>query len=120
MTSLREVDSVGRIGGEEFLVIAREATAEGAAALAERIRSTVASTPIEYRRRRISITVSLGFAVAPEGVQTDYTQMYELAAAALTAAKSQGRNRFVIWRVGEEPRAEEDAPSPTPATPGAV
>jgi diguanylate cyclase (GGDEF)-like protein len=113
---------VGRIGGEEFLVIAREATAEGAAALAERIRSTVASTPIEYRRRRISITVSLGFAVAPEGVQTDYTQMYELAAAALTAAKSQGRNRFVIWRVGDEPPAvaEADAPSPTPATPGSV
>jgi len=119
-TSLREVDSVGRIGGEEFLVIAREATAEGAAALAERIRSTVAGTVIEYRRRRISITVSLGFAVAAEGVQADYTQMYELAAAALTAAKSQGRNRFVIWRVGDEPRAEEEAPSPTPATPGSV
>src|SRR5262249_13529407 len=40
-SSVREVDSVGRVGGEEFLVIARDTDAAGVSTLAERIRSTV-------------------------------------------------------------------------------
>src|SRR5262249_22005706 len=55
--TLREVDSVGRIGGEEFLVIARETNEEGAAHLAERIRATVEATPIPYDGNYIAITV---------------------------------------------------------------
>jgi diguanylate cyclase (GGDEF)-like protein len=97
--SLREVDSVGRIGGEEFLVIARETGEEGAAHLAERIRSTVANTPIDYHGQPISITVSLGFAVAEVGVPAEYAEMNELAAAALGAAKRNGRNRSEVRRV---------------------
>jgi diguanylate cyclase (GGDEF)-like protein len=94
--SIRSVDSVGRIGGEEFLVIARETDEAGARILAERIRATVASTPIPFHEQAISITVSLGFAVAPPGVPADYLQMHELAAEALKAAKANGRNRFVV------------------------
>lgn len=98
--SLREVDSVGRVGGEEFLIIARETDQEGAPSLAERIRTTVQDTPIEYRDRHrihaIRITVSLGFAVAKGNILTDYPTMYALAANALTAAKRAGRNRFEI------------------------
>ena len=93
---VREVDSVGRVGGEEFLVIARETGMEGAAVLAERIRSTVESTPIRYRGQPISITVSVGFAVAEVGAPADYQQMTELAAAALSSAKQCGRNRCEI------------------------
>ena len=93
---VREVDSVGRIGGEEFLVIARETGMEGAAVLAERIRSTVAATPVVYKGQAISITVSVGFAVADVGVPADYQQMSELAAAALAQAKKGGRNRCEV------------------------
>ena len=89
--SLREVDSIGRIGGEEFLIIARETNSEGAAALAERVRQTVTATPISYLHHRISITASLGFAVAEEGVKVDYQQIYQLAAGMLSASKRQGR-----------------------------
>ncbi len=124
-TSLRDVDSVGRIGGEEFLIIARETNAEGAGALAERIRSTVATTPIEYRRSRISITVSLGFAAAEDGVQSDFAAMYQLAAGALSSAKREGRNCFVVRRVGDAgpglpaPAAVEEVTA-TPATPAST
>jgi diguanylate cyclase (GGDEF)-like protein len=97
--SLREVDSVGRVGGEEFLVLARETNEEGAVRLAERIRTTVAATPIEYNGQSISITVSVGFAVADEGVPADHASMTQLAAAALAHAKQTGRNRSVIWRL---------------------
>jgi diguanylate cyclase (GGDEF)-like protein len=94
--SIREVDSVGRIGGEEFLVIARETDEEGARHLAERIRATVANTPIRFHEHQISITVSLGFAVAPAGIPANYLQMHELAAHALKTAKANGRNGFIV------------------------
>jgi diguanylate cyclase (GGDEF)-like protein len=94
--SVRTVDAVSRIGGEEFLVVAPETTLEGARVLAERIRSTVASTPIYYNDEPINITVSVGFAVAEVGVQTDYEQMKFVAASALSEAKNTGRNRWIV------------------------
>jgi diguanylate cyclase (GGDEF)-like protein len=94
--TLREVDSIGRIGGEEFLVIARETNEDGAGVLAERIRSTVASTPIEYNGRAIRITVSVGLAVAEVGAPVDFQDMSETAAEALSVAKQTGRNRCVV------------------------
>jgi diguanylate cyclase (GGDEF)-like protein len=93
---VREVDSVGRVGGEEFLVIARETGLEGAAILAERIRSTVERTPIRYHGRPISITVSVGFSVAEVGLPAEHGEMTETAASALAFAKSSGRNRCEV------------------------
>jgi diguanylate cyclase (GGDEF)-like protein len=103
VSTLREVDSVGRIGGEEFLVIARETGEDGVAHLAERIRATVADTPIPYDGHSISITVSLGLAVAEVGVPADYEEMTRLAAFALNQAKQGGRNRFEVCRVSPPP-----------------
>jgi GGDEF domain-containing protein len=64
--------------------------------LAERIRSTVENTPIEYDGHVIHISISLGFAVAENQTLADYPAMYATAASALGAAKRQGRNRSVI------------------------
>ncbi len=103
-TALGEADSVGRIGGEEFLVIARETNHEGALILAERIRSTVEQTPIAYMNHSISITVSIGFAVAEVGVPVDFLEMLKVAASGVQQAKDAGRNRSVI-RCMEQPPA---------------
>ena len=103
--SVREVDSVGRLGGEEFLVIAREADGPGAVTLAERIRETVESTPIRYGLENIRVTVSVGFAVAEVAVVTDYQPMLEVAAAALAHAKEHGRNRSEVRRVAPSHQA---------------
>jgi diguanylate cyclase (GGDEF)-like protein len=97
--SVREVDSVGRLGGEEFLMIARETDEEGAHTLAERIRATVADTPICYEGHHIFITVSIGLAVADVGVPVEYESMSRLAAYALHLAKERGRNRSEVVRV---------------------
>lgn len=94
--TVREVDSVGRVGGEEFLVIARETGLEGAVMLAERIRSAVAATPVEYNGHAIRLTVSVGFAVADVGVPAEHEDMLHLAAAALDCAKKSGRNRCEV------------------------
>ncbi len=92
-SSLRTVDLLGRIGGEEFLVIAPETTMEGAMGLGERIRSTVEQTEFSYKEEAISVRVSIGFAVADAGDAADYESMKHIAAAALAQAKNTGRNR---------------------------
>jgi diguanylate cyclase (GGDEF)-like protein len=98
LSSLREVDSVGRIGGEEFLILARETDENGANSLAERIRSRIEASPIDYRGTQVRITVSIGVAVAESRVPVEYTQMYNVAAEALNQAKASGRNRCIIRR----------------------
>jgi diguanylate cyclase (GGDEF)-like protein len=103
--SLREVDSVGRVGGEEFLIIARETDEAGAHSLAERIRGTVEQTPIEFKGQHIHITVSLGFAVVDSETSADYSSLYDRAANALTLAKKLGRNRFVVRPFDDPSRA---------------
>lgn len=97
--AIREVDSVGRIGGEEFAVLARETSVHGAAVLAERLRATVAATPIVYDGQEIPITISAGVAVAGVGVRADYEGLFALAAAALGDAKQNGRNRCEVRAV---------------------
>lgn len=94
--SLREVDSVGRIGGDEFLIIARETNEEGARRLAERIRATVEATPIRYGDQTIHISVSVSFAVAEIDAPADFDLMYRVAASAIKDAKESGRNCFAV------------------------
>jgi diguanylate cyclase (GGDEF)-like protein len=101
--SLRTVDFLGRIGGEEFLVIAPETNHEGAVVLAERIRTSVESYAFTYKEYTIPVTVSLGVAVADAGVPADYEQMKHIAAAALADAKMSGRNRCVVQSVSARP-----------------
>src|SRR5947207_30113 len=101
--SLRNVDLMGRIGGEEFLVIAPETNNEGAMVLAERIRTNVEKYPFAYKEHPIPVTVSGGFAVAEAGSPADYEQMKHIAAAALAEAKMTGRNRCVVQPVGNRP-----------------
>lgn len=94
-SSLRTVDLLGRIGGEEFLVIAPETNMDGAIVLGERIRSNVERTVFTYKEAIIPVRVSIGFAVAGDSVEADYEQVKHTAAAALAEAKSTGRNKCV-------------------------
>jgi diguanylate cyclase (GGDEF)-like protein len=93
---LRTVDSIGRIGGEEFLIVAPETTAEGAVVLAERIRKVVERTPFVYNGKEIPVTVSAGFAVAGPDSRADYKRMKLLASETVHQAKGGGRNRTVV------------------------
>ncbi|MCI0640603.1 MAG: diguanylate cyclase [Gemmataceae bacterium] len=95
--SLRTVDLLGRIGGEEFMVIAPETNMEGAHVLGERIRTTVENTEFTYKGEIIPVRVSIGFAVAVDGVECEYDQMKHTAAAALAEAKNTGRNKCIYF-----------------------
>jgi diguanylate cyclase (GGDEF)-like protein len=98
-SSLRTVDLMGRIGGEEFLVIAPETDQDGASVLAERIRSNVEKHVFIYQEYTIPVTVSVGFAVADAEVRVDYEYMKLVADRALAEAKQTGRNRCVVLGV---------------------
>jgi len=96
--SLRDVDLVGRIGGEEFLVIAPATDFDGIVHLGERIRGVVERFPFSYKEKSIQLTVSLGFVVADKDIAADFPSMKEAAARALDEAKRNGRNRLELRR----------------------
>lgn len=99
VSSVRTIDSVGRIGGEEFQIVAPETNEEGARTIAERIRTTVEATPFHYNGEEIRITVSVGVAVAEAGVPAEYDEMKHAAAEGLGEAKRTGRNKCIIHAI---------------------
>jgi len=78
VAALRQTDYLARIGGDEFAILAPETDADGATALAERIRGEVCETVINYEGQVIRPTVSMGFAVAGKDVAADYRQLERL------------------------------------------
>jgi diguanylate cyclase (GGDEF)-like protein len=97
--SIRGLDSLGRIGGEEFLVVAPNTDSTGAVVLAERLRENVASGSTVYNGQNIQLTISLGLAVVDANVTVAHDLLRECAAAALKEAKESGRNRAVIRQI---------------------
>jgi diguanylate cyclase (GGDEF)-like protein len=92
---LRQSDFIGRYGGEEFVAILPEATAEGAIVVAERIRSSVESSVATLDDLRISVTVSVG--ISELGTATGTTEgLLGAADEALYRSKSGGRNRVSV------------------------
>jgi len=91
--TLRAYDSLGRFGGEEFLIVMPDASEEGAEALAERIRCAIAERPVNTPSGPIDITVSLGTVVRVMDQTTRIEVLIEEADQALYRAKDAGRNR---------------------------
>ncbi len=90
-TVLRPYDSLGRYGGEEFLVVAPGCDLEDVRDLAERIRVHVAGHPIAFDGDQIHICVSLGIAAHEAGVGLE--SLLGTADSGLYLAKNRGRNR---------------------------
>jgi diguanylate cyclase len=105
--SIRNVDFLGRIGGEEFMVIAPQTSMDGAVALGERIRSSVEQAAFAYKDVPIAVRVSLGGAVVEADFETDYDTLKHWASAALAEAKRTGRNRCVHYTLGQLPPFEQ-------------
>lgn len=89
------VDSVVRYGGEEFLLILPETDLAGGQLLAERLRHSMASTPVEHAGQLITVSASFGVASVDFASSTHAAHINMIAAAddLLYAAKNSGRNR---------------------------
>jgi diguanylate cyclase (GGDEF)-like protein len=88
---LRDEDCLARWGGEEFAVLAPEIDRDGVMALAERAREALAERPIEIGEISITLTLSVGAALASEGLVTP-DSVVDAADRALYDAKAAGRN----------------------------
>ncbi len=84
-----------RFGGEEFAVLLPGIGANDAACVAETIRSSVEVLPIRSQQDQISVTVSIGLAVAPEHARSS-EELIAAADAALYQAKDTGRNQVIM------------------------
>ncbi len=91
--SFREPDLVGRIGGEEFLVLLPETEVEGARVGAERLRRALEATPVDIGTQLIQVTCSLGVASRRDD-DAEAGALVGRADAALYKAKAGGRNRI--------------------------
>ncbi|WFF42218.1 GGDEF domain-containing protein [Salinicola endophyticus] len=91
--ALRGEDDVGRVGGEEFLLLLPETSISEAVTVSERIRVRLARRPCQFGGQLMPVTLSMGIACADEGDKLQ--SIIELADRRLYAAKSAGRNQVV-------------------------
>jgi diguanylate cyclase (GGDEF)-like protein len=96
--SVRGYDSVGRYGGEEFLIIVPGCDPQGLIISAERLRGVIAESPINSTSSPIPVTISVGLvSVGPGNLKPiEHIALVQAADSALYRAKAKGRNRVEI------------------------
>ena len=91
--ALREIDIVGRIGGEEFAIILPEIDGAGASLVAERLRASIARQTLTTEKGAVmKVTVSIGIAIHADGHLGGLDDFLRQADTALYEAKRAGRN----------------------------
>jgi diguanylate cyclase (GGDEF)-like protein len=107
----REIDRVGRYGGEEFLLLLPGTVLDAAVTFAERLRERVEAHTFSFEGGTLTRTVSLGVASWPHPRITGREGMLKAADDALYVAKEMGRNRVVRFDSAEfnEHTKETDA-----------
>jgi len=89
-SALRDIDIIGRYGGEEFVVVFSDTTIETAYEVAERIRKRIADSPFSIQGIEVALTISLGLCTL--GEDDDVSAIISKADKALYLAKNSGRN----------------------------
>ncbi len=90
---VRPYDTIGRYGGEEFLIVVPESDATGTFNVAERIRKAIESQPIPTHEGELRVTASFGVSASAESGVIEPQALLNLADEALYRAKRNGRNR---------------------------
>lgn len=96
VNSLRETDTVGRLGGDEFFVVLDPATSEGSVATVVEKLINKLCNPITIKRRRLDVSCSIGISLYPHDGK-DVETLIRTADAAMFAAKDKGRSRYEFY-----------------------
>jgi len=104
--SVRGYDSVGRYGGEEFLIIVPGCDPQGLIISAERLRAVIAESPIQSSSGPIPVTLSVGLVSVGAGnlKPVEHIALVQAADSALYRAKAKGRNRVEIAELKVAPQ----------------
>jgi diguanylate cyclase (GGDEF)-like protein len=98
-TCVRDVDILFRYGGDEFTILLVEASATGAASVAERIRSTIEAFHFQQESgRSLRLTATIGYATYPENA-FDKKSILEMADRAMYHGKAQRNIVRGIWEI---------------------
>lgn len=96
--NLRQIDIVGRYGGEEFSIILTETDKDAAIYAAERIRQAIESKDIQAYDEKLKITVSIGISTFPYDGK-DIQTLIDRSDSALYQAKQTGKNKVCTYKV---------------------
>ena len=99
--SLRPGDILGRMGGEEFMVLLPDTEMSEASGVAERLRRNVEQSVVQFEAIRVALTISLGVANAPHG-EKSFDLLAKESDIALYKAKRAGRNRVAFFEEGDD------------------
>jgi len=88
---LRDIDSFGRMGGDEFIILLPETDLKGGVFVAERLRHLVEKARVTSGKHKISLTASFGV-TALSGKNDGFSKMLSASDNAMYAAKKSGRN----------------------------
>ena len=89
---IRESDSIGRYGGEEFLVLLPHTNPENAVTVLDQLRASVAESPARFGEASISLRISIGVCCVVPNEDDTTASLLARADAALYEAKGLGRN----------------------------
>jgi diguanylate cyclase (GGDEF)-like protein len=111
-TLYRDVDTVARCGGEEFVAVLPDTGAEAAAAVADRVRLAVASLALTANGVRVPFTCSIGVVtVEPRSSEQTPAAAIVLADRALYEAKAAGRDRVVAVPATADATGQQPVPA---------
>jgi diguanylate cyclase (GGDEF)-like protein len=108
-TTLRPSDYVARIGGDEFVILLTDTQFAEAKLIAERIRLSVAESPIRNSTDNIFMTASLGVAILPYEVSS-VEELLSLTRHAMKLSKTGGKNRVSEGLVPATRNGQGDQP----------
>ena len=91
----REIDRVGRYGGEEFIVLLPGTVLDAAVTFAERVRSAIEERTFTFEGGSLHRTVSAGVAAWPHPRVHSHEELIKAADSSLYVAKETGRNRVI-------------------------
>lgn len=114
---VRTQDTVGRYGGEEFLVLLPDTDLPGALVLAEQLRQSVAQSVCHWQGQAIAVTISIGVFAGHLDEGDSWDMLVDAADRAMYLAKQNGRNRVEVLierRPGGQPQAAHDDPGTFP------
>ena len=95
VNTVRSTDLVGRLGGEEFIVLLPHTTAESGRKIAEKIRQRLEQSDVRWEGHRIAVTASIGLSSTTADEEREFDSLYTEADKALYLAKQRGRNRVI-------------------------